>query len=217
MAVVTWPLSSGEARGLVGDLIYNTWRGRSYVKAHVHNQTGLSTPQQDIQAIARLVTSHWHDIAQADRDAWAAFAAQHLIHDWTGQPKRLSAYNWYMKLSWISEAYFQQLWDTPPTVMPSYLFTNLRIQTAPSFAMLLWDAEIPPDFADWVVDAWLEGPHNAGITPSIKRAHRSTNCPEDSWSLEIPDLGPYLYTVHVRALHSHGICMPFTHFLLDCT
>ncbi len=93
MAVVTWPLSSGEARGRVGGLIYNTWRGRSYVKAHAHYQTGLSPLQQTNQALAAIATAAWQSFTDQRRSAWADFANRHNTPDWTGNTRRLTGYN----------------------------------------------------------------------------------------------------------------------------
>lgn len=217
MAVVTWPLSSGEARGRVGGLIYNTWRGRSYVKSYKLPKTEFSDPQIDARGITANLTARWQAISDQKRATWAQFAADHPLPSWTGSPKRLSGYNWYVKTNW--HLFFDQTTtiDDPPKDIPFYMFRNTSALFQFGILVVSWDPQsIYPDFSQYII-ARLEGPHSPAITPSIKRAGRFLQTYEFvGWTaLSIPT--PGFYTAHFRWTSDRGGDMPPQHFTLDCT
>jgi hypothetical protein len=212
MAIVTWPLSSGEARGRIDDLVYNTWRGRSYVKQHVHKQSGLSDLQKIIQDYARNATAAWHTIDQAKRDAWNHFATSHFRPSWTGAPKRLTGYNWFL----ISSVGAQMLGlsgpDIPPPDLPSYIWSNLAADVNdPLQINLTWTPQDPSDPPLLYAQAWIQGPHNVGITPSIKRAHHFSSTPEQDGTIPIYTADPGWHTAFLRIVRSDGFPGIFQH------
>jgi hypothetical protein len=217
MAIVTWPLSSGEARGRVGGLVYNTWRGRSYVKQHVHNQSGLSDPQKIIQGYARDATAAWNTITQAKRDAWDQFALDHAPRDWTGQHKRLSGYNWFLRSSVTCQLLTLTGPDVPPTQLLSYIPTDFRIvDISPYYIELSWTRQPAPDPPYIYIDFWLEGPHSASRKPNITRAHRFDFCPDLYQDMVIDIPTPGYWTVHYRAIPDYGLPMHFHHITGLC-
>lgn len=97
MAKVLNPLNSVEARGRVAGLIYNTWRGISYVKAFSSpNQPGTAIQQAAKQLLASLAAA-WQSVSAANRTLWETYAQNNLQSDWTGNPKRLTAMNWFIR------------------------------------------------------------------------------------------------------------------------
>lgn len=59
MAKVTLPLMSAEARGKVGGLIYNTWRGNSTVKIKKAPAQPRTARQLLIRAFATTCSRAW--------------------------------------------------------------------------------------------------------------------------------------------------------------
>lgn len=75
MATVKGPLFSLDAAGQIGKaLVYNTWKGRSYVREWV-NPTNPNDIAQTLQRGAFAALSTWWDgIADAERATWNALA-----------------------------------------------------------------------------------------------------------------------------------------------
>ena len=216
MAVVTWPLSSGEARGRVGDLVYNTWRGRSYVKQHNKIQDGHSETQQTIQAVCAQATAAWQAYGDVDRAAWNSFAAAHPLASWTGQPKRISGYNWFVRCR------FNQIWgigyttDIPPWGVPDLILKDPYLEAYNLNIDLYWTPQTTELDLLWWVNAWLEGPHSGAVTPSIKRAANAiwTSEATPPAPLAVPEAG--YYTVHFRPVHLSGRPSIFQHLTIYC-
>ena len=217
MAVVTWPLSSGEARGRVGGLIYNTWRGRSYVKQHIHKQSGLSDAQKVIQAYARTATLTWHQAEPPERASWQQFALTHYDPSWTGSPKRLSGYNWFLRTGVLAQLLGYGINLMPPTDLPQYIMRGFHISDIGSdYIEISWTPKSPPPVPAFSIDMWLEGPHNPGIQPSIHRAKRTDFTDEHSGTGGIATPGPGRYTIHFRPIRNDGFPLPFSYLTGLC-
>lgn len=217
MAIVTWPLSSGEARGRVGDLIYNTWRGRSYVKAYTLPQILFSDAQIAARAITTLCTTRWHAITDAQRNAWEAYAVGHPLPSWTGTPKRLTGYNWFIKLNWFCQARLAAINDDPPHVHHALLFDTLSFAWNGLDLIMDWFPQTPSFPSEWNADIWVEGPRARPWRPSIKRAYWYATSDEN---LGTANFTPYDYgcwTAHIRLVHASGQAMPFTHYSFEAT
>lgn len=217
MAVVTWPLSSGEARGRVGGLIYNTWRGRSYVKAYTLPATLFSPAQVDARANTTACTVQWHAISDQQRDAWTHFADTHLLPNWTGQPLRISGYNWFIRLNWYPSFYWGTIWDDPPAEPASQIFTGLTVYYVAPDLFIEWTPQTTGPPYPWIIEYWLEGPYAHPRKPSIKRAVRTDGYPDPYASMTNSLLTAGFYNVHVRAISDHGFRMPFTPFSVEVT
>ncbi len=100
MAKLTQPLGSSEARGALGGLVYGSWRGVSFVRTKVTPATQNTARQIAIRGFAASITDAWKNLfTDTDRRAWDTYAESHTLSDWTGSPKRLSGYNWFMKIN----------------------------------------------------------------------------------------------------------------------
>ncbi len=99
MAKLVGPLFSVEARGSVGDKTYTTLRGVSVVKARKGPATQYSSKQVAVRARTAEITALWQSLSPSQRADWNSYASVHLCCDWTGQPKRLSGYNWFVRIN----------------------------------------------------------------------------------------------------------------------
>jgi hypothetical protein len=217
VAVVTWPLSSGEARGRVGDLIYNTRRGTSYVKSYAHYQSGLSDKQQQVQAAARTVTTTWHGLSEVEKPIWDDFARRHPLKSWTGQRKRLSGYNWCMRLNCNLYLRTGTTNSLPPDQLDSLIIPALAAVADPLGIIVSWDfPDGAPEYS-WYVEAWLQGPDANPQAPTIKRAQYATHTYLDELGLLIVDPPPGHYNVFVRTFDSWGSTMPWTTIPIEVT
>ena len=217
MAIVTWPLSSGEARGRVGGLVYNTWRGRSYVKTHTDPATQFSDKQIVVRTIAANVTAAWQLLDDSQRSAWNAFACAHLLPSWTGSPKRLSGYNWFLKLGWRTASYFGGPYFLPPEQLGIYTIHDFAVSAYLLEIAVAWTQSVAIPDEEVYVEMWLEGPWNSPRAPSIKRARLDTAVAQDAngWTIIAPS--PGYYTVHLRAVLNSGWCTPYVHQTVQAT
>lgn len=200
MAVVTWPLSSGEARGRVGGLIYNTHRGKTYVKTQALHQGEFTQPQIDARAYTAVVTAAWQALDSDLHDAWTLYANEHTLSHWTGQQKRLSGYNWFVILNWFRALQQVALLTVPPTYNTTYTILNPSV-TPPSPAIQFnWTPQHPqPDLEHWVF-LRLEGPYPGPRTANIKRAQTIHYVTDSTTHLTWIDPDPGFYFVHYRTL-----------------
>jgi len=217
MAVVTWPLSSGEARGRVGDLIYNTWRGRSYVKAFALHQGEFTPAQIEARSFTGMLTIIWQSLDPEPRAAWQHFADKHLLSSWTGQPKRISGYNWFIKLN-----YWVQNWDGnyllfPPSQLECYTFQNVTSYWTSPDLSVTWSIQDTAAIKESIVIGRLEGPYQCPRTPNIKRAGPSFPGYENNGSLIFSSLEAGVYYVHLTWVSMRGGISVPVHVEQVCT
>jgi hypothetical protein len=217
MTVVTWPLSSGEARGRTGGLIYNTRRGISYVKTHAVHQSEFTDPQIQVRATTALCTARWQSLPQPVRDLWDHFANEHTLDSWTGQPKRISGYNWFIKLNWWTQTLLGTITDYPPDHLPAYLFADLTSTWSTPDILTTWTPQTTGPTPTWSVLSWIQGPHSPGRKPSIKLAHFGDVAAEFDAGMPTAIATPGTYTIWLQTLHISGCRMPPQPFTLDCT
>lgn len=217
MAIVTWPLSSGEARGRVGGLVYNTWRGRSYVKQHTDPKTEFSDPQIAARYAAAQTTLAWHALDDQTRADWAQFASQHAYPDWTGQHKRLSGYNWFLRLGVRAQQVGGS--TTPPLLqqIPFLLWPPLTLTyLGETIFEFTWDTG-PTPHPDWSATVWATKPHYSTFHPSMKLSKLTSAATYDTppADLSVP-IGGFI-TFFFRPQHISGHVMPPLIFQIEAT
>jgi len=197
MPKVKNPLFSQEARGGIGGLVYNTWRGINYVKTNT-SPTGQGTAKRlAAQALISAISKQWANLTDANRAAWGQYAIDHPVPDWTGSPKRLTGMNWFMSCA-INSSRMGAAAITVPPVLP-----------APNPMVLLVLSKVTTDLkASWTtpVDAvtkcefLIAGPLTKGRRASIQQAKYVTqlasNIAKPAVLLTAPAIGRY--TVFVR-------------------
>lgn len=155
MAKVVAPLFSNEARGSVGSTTYTTLRGKSIAKTRAGSGVYQTAGQIEVRAITAAMTAQWKALTQLQRDAWNTYASQHLLPDWTGSSKRLSGYNWFIKLSVPYSMYIGDPPLVPPLgAGPGYPL-NLRVTLSGSDYYLESDDSPSEDGQLYVVDIWF--------------------------------------------------------------
>lgn len=205
MAKVVGPLHSSEARGSVGALTYNTWRGISIVKARSGPTTQYSDAQVALRALAALATTSWQGLTDAERHLWHLYAADHTDLDWTGNPQRLSGYNWYIRANVRAQVLGKPIREAPPTVILDRYIRSISTVPQPLSIVVLWDIEAWPIGGDLHVEIYGTGPHSAGRHPTIKQCVRVGSRLSYQEQFIWSGLDPGLHTVFIRPVHAHGI------------
>lgn len=197
-AKVINPLLSVEARGRFGGIVYNTWHGISYAKAH----SGPNQPNSAAQlaARARLVTvgADWRDLTQVQRDAWSVYADAHPEQDWTGNPLRLTGQNWFIRCNvQLSRAGLAGISAPPGIAAPDPV--TAWVASDPNGAIAVtWTT---PDDAALTLDVSFLGPVSTGVDPKIEHAVgliiMKSNIAHPKTVLVAPATGRYRFWVKV--------------------
>jgi hypothetical protein len=161
------------------------WRGVQYVRTIVTPSTLNSERQLIVRAITKQLTLDWQALTDAKRAAWNFYATQHIETTSLGDSKRLTGYNWFVRLNFLLvDAEFSNSLDDPPT--RSMLFTphahDVRIIEADGVYTINFDLYSDPGDPGWdyFLDLWLTKPLSAGRKPKIQDAvHHSYNGGED--------------------------------------
>lgn len=170
MVKLVAPLHSTEARGSVGEVTYNTYRGRSYAKTRVGPSQQYSARQVAIRAFTAQATSLWQTMTSSQRSLWDRFAAEHPDQDWTGSPKRLTGYNWFVRINCVAlDAGLSTFVDPPtypsgseaPQLTLSVSAGHLRCSAATTDSGLTLSG---------ILDIWVSDIHSPAKHPSRKNA-----------------------------------------------
>lgn len=209
MAKVEGPLHSSEARGRVGSLVYNTWRGINYVKTHTNPLTENSAAQVALRLLAANATTSWQAQTDYTRRLWYAYANERPETSCTGQRTRLTAYNWYVRINVRRQLVGGAVLATPPTLTLRHLITNLHYETDPLIIYVEWNWPAAFTPATLYYELYRVGPHSAGAYPSVRMATRRGYSTFISQYYEdaIPAAGWYTY--FVRPAHSTGLVTMF--------
>jgi len=170
MAKVINPLMSQAARGKVGGIVFNQWRGFAVVKG-LRSPTQPNTPAQ-LNARARLAScsAAWGALSSTERAAWQQYAIDHLETDWTGQPKRLTSQNWFVRCTTRLLLVGGAQVDTPPaTVAPAAPADAALACAGGAGTALTFDWTTPAD-ANVTFLVYHAGPLSAGRIPRFEQA-----------------------------------------------
>lgn len=205
MAKVVGPLHSSEARGSVGSLCYVTWRGISVVKTRSGPTTQYSDAQVAIRTKAALATASWQSLTDAQRDAWHDYALNHLDIDWTGNPQRLTAYNWYVRANVRAQLCGAAIRTDPPTHNLDQGLTDFHIDDANGGFFIYWGVDPWPPAAGLRVEFYFTGPHSPARHPTLKQCIRLASELADSLYYSWTPIDPGFYTVFGRFIHPQGV------------
>ena len=207
MARVLGPLHSSEARGRVGGLIYNTWRGMAYVKNKIAPAQPRSAISLQQRAWGTMLTRAWANLEPGERDTWNAYASSHLDIDWTGNARRLTGANWFLRCNSRLLAVEVPPVVTAPVVAAPDAVTELTLTPGAGEIEVEWTT--PAAEGLWV-EIWLEGPRSAGRIPTLIRASRLTAVVSTVGEYTITPLSIGTYSVYVRALNfANGLVSPW--------
>jgi len=207
MAVVHNPLISTEARGKVGGMIWNTWRGRAYVKSKTAPAQPRSQRQLNIRAISTMLIRKWQTLGATIIGNWNDYARDHPDIDWSGNPKRLTGANWYLRcnLRLLDNGY--PATQTPPATAAPAAPASFAAGDGTSQSILTWTA-MPG--TDTIAEIWMFGPHSPGIQAKIVRARRKSAETGESGTTTITGLIPGTHTFFLRIIkEADGLTSPW--------
>lgn len=197
MAKCLGPAHSTEARGAVGPLNYNTWRGVRVIK----QKTGPSQPRTQRQLLVRseLVkfARLWAGLTSAQRAAWTTWANDHPTTDWTGSSRRMTGMNAYAKANFMLQDTGNTLLTSPPAVNPPEPIAGLALTPGSGTLSVAWT---PTGGTATQVDIWLWGPHSAGQIAKLARARHSFYGPGETSPKAYSALAAGTWTVYIRAV-----------------
>lgn len=195
MAKCLGPLHSSEARGKVGGLVINSWRGFSTVKAKHAPAQPRSSKQLAARAIMVQASRAWQSVA--DQASWNAYATTHTMTDWTNSPKRLTGANWFCMLFVRLTRRGQLILPSAPTTVAPDPATSVSLTGTALGFEVDW---APTTVAGINAEIWLDGPHSLGRLGSIQKA--SYNMDGDGTvgvaNAAVPAAGHY--TVYLRMI-----------------
>jgi hypothetical protein len=205
VAKVTQPLGSSEARGALGGFVYNTWRGISTVRTRVTPLTEYSDAQIALRILSASCTARWKAISQATRDKWAFYAKNHLDSDWTGNPKRLSGYNWFLRINVRILLVGGAIVDTPPTYTLAFNLTGFIVFDAGPYITCSYTYVAYGGPGTLYNEYYAAGPYSAARNPTQKDAKRIGYSTNGSGGLNwIPPIAGY-YHIFTRPVLSNGV------------
>lgn len=170
MAKLVMPAMSVEARGKMGGLVYNTWRGIATVKAFKSPTQPKTEAQLAARARMSTYSQAWAGLTTVERDAWETYAESHLQTDWTGKSLRLTSQNWYVGCNCRIALVGGTAITSPPSAAAPAMPTGVAmsfVSGSPGTIKIAWTA--PTVATDFIV-CYLEGPISAGRTPRKEMA-----------------------------------------------
>ena len=197
MAKVIGPLNSTEARGVIGGLVYNTWRGIRTVKRMTSPAQPRTQRALKIRALSIRLVRYWQTLSDIVQAQWTAYATNHPMIDWTGVPKRLTGCNWFLGLNArLLDAGFS-LVETPPTVAAPDPLAAFAAAGGVAQCILTWT---PTEGTNLLANIWFQGPHSAGRSGKLERAHLAEYANGESGTLTLTNLLPGTYTFWARVV-----------------
>lgn len=209
MAKVKNPLNSAEARGGISGVVYNTWRGISYVKVGT-SPTGQGTAKRlAAQAVMTNVSKLWRALTDAQRAAWNAYALVHLLPDWTGNNKRLTGFNWFCQCNVQLTRMGVATISACPAVAPPAVPTGLALTSTGGTQTLAWTT---PVTTDMYLDVSITPARSAGEVGKVEMAAFATCFLSSATSPATIATGKAAgrYTVFVKAVQATtGLQSPY--------
>lgn len=205
MAKVTGPLNSIEARGRVGALVYNTWRGLHTVKTHTDPATQYSDKQIAIRALGNYCTGLWQDLSDDLRREWDKYAIDHPDADWSGNDKRLSGYNMFLRLGVRSLLLDETVLGFPPVISVDHILDGFQSYFAPPGLFLGWNIPTWSGYDDYRVEVYCSAYHGPARHPSIKDCSRNGYTYAEDGVYTVPASSGYWTTCYARLMHITGL------------
>ena len=216
MAVLLAPQGSAEARGRLGGIVHNTWRGISYAKAKTSPAQPRSKRQLQIRAWTTMLVRYWGStLSDTNREYWNDYATSHLDLSWTGNPKRLSGLNWFVRCNLRIMDLGVPILTAPPVQAAPDAPTHFAAADGALQSVVTWDAFGGTDIT---VDIYLVGPHSKGLQAKIERASHFAFPGGEEGTITLTPLRVGRYTVFARAIRElEGLTSPWVSDICDIT
>jgi hypothetical protein len=211
MAKVTQPLGSSEARGSVGGLTYNTWRGIGTVKTRSGPATQGTAKQLAAIALIEDANAAWIASSQSDRDLWNRWAAEQRFPDWTGNDKRISGANWFVKCYCNQSRTFGATSLVLPISPIVHFLSNMHFVHPIGELHVIWDYDGSPSDSVYHVEAWATQPPSPGRKPYLKLAQFVDAAPIQDQEITLALAFPPILDVWIRIAKSNGLVGPWSY------
>ena len=205
MAKVTGPLNSVEARGRVGALVYNTWRGLHTVKIHTDPATQFSDAQVYIRSLTAYCIGEWQGLSEVQYAAWRKYAEEHPDPDWSGSKKRLTGFNWFIRIN-----VRRLLVDTgtspfAPTISVQNVLSGIYTIEVSGALYVVWSMPSWASPGDYYVEAYLSKPHSSTRFPAIEDCKRDGFVVSTDMAYTMSATSGTWQTVYLRIVHTSGV------------
>lgn len=209
MAKVVGPLNSIEARGSVGSLTYNTFRGISTVKGRCPKEPRDSFAQLAVRELTRQATAYWQAMERIDVDLWNAYAQIHTEADWTGQTKRISGYNWFIRINVRRLLAGAVISADLPTAVWTFVPLVLEVSSVGLDMLFEWTDpyDYHPEFA--VVEVRSALSQSAGRTFNLPETNTVFRTDFYALSTTVIDANTGYFTFYFRIIDGSGIVSPW--------
>ena len=193
------PMFSVEARGTVGGITYNTWRGINYAKTCT-SPTGQGTgPRLVAQGLLIAAAKLWATIGNGNRAAWNQWATDHPVSSWTGTPERLTGMNWFVRCNvTLARLGLAAVLTAPAAAAPDPI-VGFAVSNPADYIQVAWSA---PQTGSYKMDWFGVGPISKGIAPKIQRCHwlGFQNPTDFAGAILITPSNPGRYTIFGRVI-----------------
>lgn len=218
MAKVTAPLHSSEARGKVGGVVYNTWRGISYVRTRVTPVTQGSPAQLAVQALFESCRLRWYTLSDAQRALWTDYANSHPRSDWASNTIRMSGFNAFRQCNFRLQHAGGAWLDDPPIDPNQVVISTLAGVQDGADIDVSWTLLPPIEVDTHWTNLWLSFPMSAGRQPKIEDCHHVLYADATDLAATIAHGGAGHYGIFARTVHkTSGLVSPWTLALADVT
>jgi hypothetical protein len=207
MAKCIGPLHSSEARGRMGGLVYNTWRGLNVVKATTAPCQPRSQKQLAVRATGVAVGRAWGAKTEASRADWNSYAAVHLETDGMGSPKRLSGMNWWLRLAARMTFFGLVPAAGPPAGAAPASPLLFSAANGAGSSVVTWTS---PGGTATLMEIYMQGPHSAGRAGKLANARYRVHLAAEGATVTITPLSAGVYSFWGRyATEADGQVSPW--------
>jgi hypothetical protein len=215
MAKVIGPLHSTEARGVIGGLVFNTWRGIRYVK----RMTSPAQPRHStalwLRSLAIRMVRTWQTLGTTARNDWNDYAAAHPLLDWTGIAKRVTGCNWYVGLNTRLLLMNKTTIGEPPAVVAPLPLIALSATPAAGKITVTWTPTAGTNISAFI---FTFGPHSKGMFAHFPRAKYWGIAPGEGGTVDITVSQIGRYTIWLAAAdESTGLLSTYQSIIGDVT
>jgi hypothetical protein len=193
VAKTNGPLFSSEARGGVGGIVHNTYRGLHTVKAKTAPHQSSSPKALLQRSIAVTLARAWADCQY--KAEWNAYANEHPTSSFAGAI-RPSGANCYVALNTqILRFALSEKIDRPPTAPSPSPVEGFSLDQLAFGPIIRW---VKPNGPNDYVDIWLQGPRSTGRIPDLNLAVFRAIRPASTLAYKVFDLTIGQYTFFIR-------------------
>jgi hypothetical protein len=188
LALVHMPLNSEAASGTIETTTYLHRGRRTFTRPLLHHDYTLTTARAAQQAALRDGVTVWHNLSDAERQAWRDYA-QTLPHTNTwGEPTRLTGFNLFLRRFTLTRKIGSGYQSLPylPDETPN--FTGAIVLKSNPWHQ--YELILTPEYSGGQIgclDVWRQGPISNGRKPRLDQARSFRLGPPYSTDIDVGD------------------------------